>query len=113
MSDGCGHGEGKRVHERLASLLPFKIVETATDKPLRISGVAIAAGLSRNLNVYTPQELESFAIELVGAPMYIEHVSVPNAIGKVTKAFFNSASRCLIYEAEVYDEAVTEKSAGV
>ncbi len=109
MSEGCGHGDGKRVHEHVASILPFKVLEAAAGKPLRISGVALTAGLSRNLNVYTPQELEAFASELVNAPMYIEHVAVPNAIGKVTKAFFDSASRCLRYEAEVYDEATAEK----
>jgi hypothetical protein len=109
MSEGCSCKDCRRVRERVASLLPFKIVEAAAGKPLRISGVAIAAGLSRNLNLYTPQELEAFASQLVNAPMYIEHVAVPNAIGKVTKAFFDSASRCLMYEAEVYDEAIAEK----
>ncbi|MCW4017990.1 MAG: hypothetical protein NWF00_04840 [Candidatus Bathyarchaeota archaeon] len=102
----CG---GKLVCERVASLLPFRVLEAAEGRPLRISGVALAAGLSRNLNVYTVEELQAFAGKLVGAPMYIEHVAVPNAAGKVTKAFFDSASRCLMYEAEVYDPAIAEK----
>ena len=78
-------------------------------KPLRIGGVAITAGLSRNLNVYTAEELQAFASQLVGAPMYIEHVSVSNATGKVTKAFYDSVSRCLMYEAEVYDPVTADK----
>jgi len=75
----------KRVREHLASLLPFKVLEAASDKLLRISGVAMAAGMSRNFNVYTTKELQSFAPLLVGAPVYIEHVAVDSAAGKVTK----------------------------
>jgi hypothetical protein len=102
MSQGCCNG-CKKVREHVASLLPFKVLESVSDKPLRISGVAMAAGISRNFNVYTSEELQAFASELVGAPMYIEHVAVPNAAGKVTKSWWDPTSRCLMYEAEVYD----------
>ncbi len=108
MVEGRECGD-KLVHERVASVLPFKVLEAAEGKPLRISGVALAVGLSRNLNVYTAEELQAFASKLVGAPMYIEHVAVPNAAGKVTKAFYDSASRCLMYEAEVHDAAIADK----
>jgi hypothetical protein len=84
-------------------------LEAVAGKPLRIGGVAIAAGMSRNFNVYTPEELQSFASKLVGAPVYIEHVSVANAAGKVTKCEYDSASRCLLYEAEIYDQAIADK----
>ena len=107
MSGGCK--DCKRVREHVASLLPFKVLEAAAGKPLRISGVAISAGVSRNFNVYTVEELQAFASELVNSPMYIEHVAVPNAVGKVTKAFYDSVSRCLMYEAEVYDQALADK----
>lgn len=109
MGEGCGCKDCKRVREHVASLLPFKVLEAAAGKPLRISGVALSAGISRNFNVYTPSELEAFASELVNSPMYIEHVAVPNAIGKVTKAFYDSVSRCLMYEAEVYDPVFADK----
>ena len=34
------------MHEHVASLLPFKVLEAVADKPLRIAGVAMAAGMS-------------------------------------------------------------------
>lgn len=108
MSQTCCR-DCKRVREHVASLLPFKVLETAVGKPLRISGVAMAAGMSRNFNVYTPEELQAFAPKLVGAPVYIEHVSVENAAGKVTNCTYDSASRCLMYEAEIYDSAFADK----
>jgi hypothetical protein len=102
--NGC-----KRVRERVASLLPFKVLESTAGKALRIGGVAMAAGMSRNFNVYTTEELESFAPALVGAPVYIEHVNVNSAAGKVTKCTYDSASRCLLYEAEIYDQNIADK----
>jgi hypothetical protein len=101
---GCKH-----VREHVASLLPFKVIESVTGAPLRIGGIAMAAGMSRNFNVYTPEELAVFAEKLVNAPVYIEHVAVENAAGKVTKCNYDAASRCLLYEAEIYDQAIAEK----
>ena len=109
MGEGCGCKDCKRVREHVASLLPFRVLEAAVGKPLRISGVALSAGLSRNFNVYTVEELQAFAEILVNSPMYIEHVAVPNAIGKTTKTWYDSVSRCLMYEAEVYDQAIADK----
>jgi hypothetical protein len=63
--------------------------------------------MSRNLNFYTPAELQRFAGKLVDAPMYIEHVAVPNAVGKVTKATWDGQR--LLYEAEVFDEETADK----
>jgi hypothetical protein len=91
---GCRH-----IKEHIASLLPFKVIESVSGKPLRIGGVAMAAGMSRNFNVYTPDELAVFAEKLVNAPVYIEHVAVENAAGKVTKCNYDEASRSLLYEA--------------
>ncbi len=102
--NGC-----KRVKEHVASLLPFKVIESAADKPLRIGGVAMAVGMSRNFNVYTPDELSVFAEKLVNAPVYIEHVTVENAAGKVTKCSYDAASRSLLYEAEIYDQTIADK----
>ena len=102
--NGCKH-----VREHVASLLPFKVLESIADKPLRIGGVAMASGLSRNFNVYTPEELGIFAEKLVNAPVYIEHVAVETASGKVTKCTYDAATRSLLYEAEIYDQAIADK----
>jgi hypothetical protein len=99
----------KRVREYVASLLPFKVLESVAGKPLRIGGVAMAAGMSRNFNVYTPEELQVFADKLVNAPVYIEHVAVDSAAGKVTKCTYDASSRCLLYEAEIYDQTIADK----
>jgi hypothetical protein len=37
--------------------------ERHQQKPLRIRGVALTAGMSRNLNIYLPEELEAFRPE--------------------------------------------------
>jgi hypothetical protein len=97
------------VRERVSWILPFHILEKIVDKPLRISGVALTAGMSRNLNIYTEEELQNFAKKLVAAPIYIEHVAVPNAVGKVTKARWDPESKTLFYEAEIYDDETAEK----
>jgi hypothetical protein len=109
MSNDCGCKNCKKIHEHVASILPFKLIESAVGKPLRIGGIAMAAGMSRNFNVYSSEELQSFAPLLVGAPVYIEHVAVDCAAGKVTKCTYDSVSRCLLYEAEIYDSVIAEK----
>jgi hypothetical protein len=100
--EGCKHAV-----EHLSAVLPFSVLEKMADKPLRIRGVAMTAGMSRNLNIYTAEELQAFTGKLVNAPVYIEHVSVPNAIGKVTKTDWDGHS--LWYEAEIYDDQTVEK----
>jgi hypothetical protein len=92
----------EKVREHVSAILPFTILEKIVDKPLRIRGLAITAGMSRNFNIYTPEELQAFASKLVAAPMYVEHVAVPNAVGKVTKTEWDGEN--LWYEAEIYDD---------
>jgi ssDNA-binding Zn-finger/Zn-ribbon topoisomerase 1 len=99
--------ERVKLHEHMSIILPFKILEKIVDKPLKIRGVAMTAGMSRNFNIYTPEELQAFASKLVSAPVYIEHVAVPNAVGKVTKTEWDGEN--LWYEAEIYDEETAEK----
>jgi hypothetical protein len=94
----------EKVREHVSAILPFTILEKIVDKPLRIRGLAITAGMSRNFNIYTPEELQAFASKLVAAPMYIEHVAVPNAVGKVTKTEWDGGN--LWYEAKIYDDEV-------
>jgi hypothetical protein len=78
-----------------------------SDKPLRIRGVAMCSGMSRNHNIYTAEELQAFTSKLTNAPVYIEHVAVPNAAGKVIKTDWDGHN--LWYEAEIYDESTAEK----
>jgi len=94
----------EKVREHVSAILPFTILEKIVDKPLRIRGLAITAGMSRNFNIYTPEELQAFSSKLVAAPIYIEHVAVPNAVGKVIKTEWDGSN--LFYEAEVYDDEV-------
>jgi hypothetical protein len=42
----------------------------------------MTTGMSRNLNIHTSEELQDFMGKLVNAPVYIEHISVPNARDK-------------------------------
>ena len=103
--DGCS--SCKRVKEHVTTILPFQVLEKIVDKPLRIRGVAMTAGMSRNFNIYAPEELQAFASKLVNSPVYIEHVSVDSAVGKVTKTDWDG--HALWYEAEIYESEVAEK----
>ncbi len=93
--------------EHVYAVLPFAIAEKILEKPLRIRGLAMTTGMSRNFNVYTPDELQAFAGKVVDAPVYIEHVTATNAVGKVTKTEWDGQS--LWYEAEIYDEETADK----
>ncbi|MEM3459043.1 MAG: hypothetical protein QXN36_00430 [Candidatus Bathyarchaeia archaeon] len=95
------------VKEHVSAILPFKVLEKMVEKPLRIRGVAMTAGISRNFNIYKPEELQDFAEKLVSAPVYVEHITVPNAVGKIVKTEWDG--RNLWYEAEIYDEETAEK----
>ncbi|MBX5327601.1 MAG: hypothetical protein ACQXXH_08340 [Candidatus Bathyarchaeia archaeon] len=86
------------------------ILEKVVGKPLRIRGIAISAGMSRNFNIYLEDELKKFATKLVNAPVYLEHISALNAVGKVTDATWNPSSKAIFYEAEIYDDETKKKS---
>lgn len=98
------HGASK---EHVYAVLPFVVTEKVVDKPLKIRGLAMTAGISRNFNIYTPGELEAFSGKLVNAPVYMEHVTAANAVGKVTRTEWDG--RNLLYEAEIYDEETAAK----
>ena len=95
------------IREHLCAVLPFTVSEKILDKPLRIEGLAMTIGMSRNFNIYTPEELASFANKLVNAPVYLEHVTANDAIGKVIGANWDGQS--LRYAAEIYEEDTAEK----
>jgi hypothetical protein len=100
------HKESK-LKEHVSAILPFQVLEKIVDKPLRIKGIAMTSGISRNFNIYTPEELQNFANKLVSASVYIEHVAVPNAIGKVTKTEWDGEN--LWYEAEIFEGDIADK----
>ena len=79
------------------------------DRPLRIRGTAVRAGLSRNERFYLADELRAAAETLTGAPIYVEHVSADRAIGKVVRAWWDEDELAVKFEAEVYDDEVAEK----
>ena len=58
-----------KAKEHVYAVLPFTITEKMLEKPLRLRGVAMTAGMSRNFNIYTPEELQAFAGKLCGAEM--------------------------------------------
>ncbi|MBN1244789.1 hypothetical protein JXA31_04270 [Candidatus Bathyarchaeota archaeon] len=93
--------------EHVYAVLPFAIAEKILEKPLRIRGVAMTAGMSRNFNIYTPEELQTFAGKLVDAPVYIEHVTTANSVGKVAKTDWDGQR--LWYTVEIYDDETAEK----
>jgi len=101
------HHKNEALREHFAVILPFKILEKIVDKSLRIRGIAMTVGMSRNFNIYTPEELQSFAKKLISAPVYVEHVAVPNSVGKIVKTEWDGQN--LWYEAEIYDEETAEK----
>ncbi|MCD6443649.1 phage major capsid protein [Candidatus Bathyarchaeota archaeon] len=86
------------------------ILEAVSQKPvLRIKGVALKAGVSRNLNVYVEEELKRAAETLRGKPVYYEHVSADRAVGKVVDAWWDEEQKAIMYLAEIYDEETADK----
>jgi len=79
------------------------------EKPLRVWGVAIKAGVSRNRNVYLEDELRKAAETLKGKPVYLEHVSAGNAVGRVVNAWWDPDEAAVFFEAEIYDEDVADR----
>jgi hypothetical protein len=92
---------------RVYAVLSFAISEKIMEKPLRIRGLAVSTGMSRNFNIYTPEELQAFAVKLVGAPVYIGHITAASAVGKVTRTEWDGQR--LLYEAEICDEETADK----
>jgi hypothetical protein len=43
--------------EHVYAVLPFVVAEKVAEKPLKIRGLAMTTGISRNFNIYTPEEL--------------------------------------------------------
>jgi hypothetical protein len=96
-----------QTKEHVFAVLPFTVSEKIMNRPLKIQGLAMTTGMSRNLNIYTAEELKAFAGKLVDAPVYLEHVAAQDAVGKVTKTEWDGQN--LLYVAEIYDEDTAAK----
>jgi hypothetical protein len=84
-------------------------IDESYGKPLLIKGYAIHAGATRNWNLYLEDELKKAADSLVGKPIYLEHVDVGSAVGKVLLAGWDPEKRVIWFTAEVYDDEVADK----
>ncbi len=79
------------------------------DKPLKVGGDAVHVGMSRNRNLYTDEELHKFAPSLAGRPIYIEHVSSGNAVGEVTRSWYDSTTQAVKYEGNIWDQSTADQ----
>ena len=78
-------------------------------KPMRVTGVAINASLSNNMNLYTPLELEKFAPSLIGKNIYMEHVEAGNAVGKILNAWYDKQQKLVSYIGEIWDQGASDQ----
>ncbi|HID17878.1 TPA: hypothetical protein EYP26_06270 [Candidatus Bathyarchaeota archaeon] len=119
MNEGYSEDEAKRICGKLQAELggekgpEFRWVEvfekTQLKPQLKIRGIAIKAGISRNQNIWLEEELKAAASSLIGQPIYLEHVDVANAVGKVTNAWWDPERKAILYEGEIYDDEVANK----
>jgi hypothetical protein len=117
VADGYNEETARRICGKLQSELEkasefrwTEVFEKTQLKPqLKIRGVAIKAGMSRNWNVWLEEELKAAAQSLIGQPIYLEHVDVANAVGKVTGAWWDPEQKAILYEGEIYDDEVANK----
>ncbi len=79
------------------------------EKPLKVGGDAVRVGMSRNKNLYTDEELHKFAPSLAGRPIYIEHVSSGNAVGEVTKSWYDTTAQIVKYEGYIWDQSTADQ----
>lgn len=104
----CKTGECLRKVHTQFPYYPIEIRESmVAGKPLKIAGIAAKVGLSRNSNEWTPEAVKDLGKALKGASIYGEHISVFDAIGKVTDTWFKNPY--LYYEGEIYEKDFIEK----
>ncbi len=69
-----------------------------TNQKIKISGVAVREGTSRNRRKYIAKELNKFAPSLIGRPILKDHEGITdNVIGKITEAFSNDEGKTVEY----------------
>lgn len=99
-------GEGKREKEELTVGIFL-----SSEKPLIISGVALAEGIWKNV-VYTAEEIEKAAKQLIGKPIHVEHgnneIFQSRTVGKVITAKFDQDLQALKFRARINDKDARE-----
>ena len=72
---------------------------------IKISGVCIREGISRNKRRYIATELDKFSKTMVGKPILSDHeATISSAIGTITKSESMDNGKFITYEADIYDD---------
>jgi len=97
-------GESFHVHYTI----PFIRESLGTpEKPMKISGVAINEGITRNEIYYPKEELQQAARSLIGKPILKDHKEEVDAIvGRISNAFFKDGT--VQFEGKIMDEKTQE-----
>jgi hypothetical protein len=110
--------EGKKVFDNSKVAKNLKYVEIGNVKiqhllkegaGLKITGIAISEGTWNGI-YYPAEEIEKACPSLEGKPLRIDHSSSSrDIVGKVLKAVYNQAKKCIEFEAIVTDEEIAQK----
>lgn len=74
-------------------------------KKIRVSGIAVKEGTSRNNRKYEAKELKTFAPTLIGRPILKDHEGyTDNVIGKITQAESTNNDTIVTYEGWVKED---------
>lgn len=75
------------------------------NKKIKISGVAVREGISRNGRKYLAKELKKFAPSLIGRPILKDHEGLTdNTIGKVTRSEAVENGKIVTYEGWIKED---------
>lgn len=79
-------------------------------RKLKVEGIAISEGISRNGIKYTGEELRKFSPTLKGKPILCDHTNtVESIVGKVTNTIFVDSGKYVRFEGWVTGDEVIEK----
>lgn len=85
----------------------FNAENTTQSGNLKVKGIAIDTGITRNGVMYPKEELLKSADSLKNIPIILDHeAKVSNIVGRTTSASFDGQS--IIYTAEIMDERIKE-----
>lgn len=90
----------------------FPIISLNSEKPIQISGIALAEGIWKNV-IYSPEEIEKATADLVGKPIKIEHGMDKEfgskIVGKVIEALFDKILKAIKFKADIEDPIIKER----
>ena len=76
-----------------------------TSDKVKISGIAVREGISRNKRKYLAKELKTFAPTLMGRPILKDHEGITdNVIGKVSSSEFKEDGNMVVYEGWIKED---------